>query len=97
MESQYITRKYDFNTGELKLKGFKVYEIETDVNPVPSYSRRDFYKICLVNGHSLIHYADKSIEMNGTFLFFGNPYIPYSSETIGQNQHGYACFSLKNS
>jgi AraC family transcriptional regulator, transcriptional activator of pobA len=91
MDNQYVSSAYDFNTGELKLKGFKVYEIETAVNPVPKYSRRDFYKICLVNGHSLIHYADKSIEVNGAFLFFGNPHIPYSSELIEPKQYGYAC------
>lgn len=91
MDDQYVSSAYDFNTGELKLKGFKIYEIETAVNPVPKYSRRDFYKICLVNGHSLIHYADKSIEVNGAFLFFGNPHIPYSSELIEPKQYGYAC------
>ncbi len=91
MDDQYVSSAYDFNTGELKLKGFKVYEIETAVNPVPKYSRRDFYKICLVNGHSLIHYADKSIDVNGAFLFFGNPHIPYSSELIEPKQYGYAC------
>jgi AraC family transcriptional activator of pobA len=40
MDDQCVSREYDFNTGELKLKGFKVYEIETAVNPVPKYSRR---------------------------------------------------------
>jgi hypothetical protein len=54
MDEQDVSRQYHFNTGELKLKGFKVYEIETAVNPVPKYSRRDFYKICLVNGNSLL-------------------------------------------
>lgn len=91
MESQYISHKYDFNTGELKLKGVKVYEIEPAVNPVPSYSRRDFYKICLVSGNSLVHYADKSIEFNGTVLFFANPHIPYSSELLAKEQYGFAC------
>src|SRR5579863_4702774 len=91
MDGQYISKAFDFDTGELKLKGFKVYEIEPAVNPVPSYSRRDFYKICLVTGNSLIHYADKSVEMNGAFLFFGNPHVPYSSELIASEQHGYSC------
>jgi AraC family transcriptional activator of pobA len=91
MDSQYVTRNYDFNTGELKLKGVKIYAIEPAVNPVPSYSRRDFYKICLVTGNSLVHYADKSIEFNGTVLFFANPHIPYSSEMLAKEQHGYAC------
>jgi AraC family transcriptional activator of pobA len=91
MDSQYVSCVYNFDTRELKLKGFKVYEIETAVNPVPTYSRRDFYKICLVTGHSLIHYADKSLMLNGTFLFFGNPHIPYCSELIEPKQYGYAC------
>ena len=65
MDAQYISKTYDFDTNDLKLKGFKVYEIEPAVNPVPSYNRRDFYKICLVTGNSLIHYADKSVEMKG--------------------------------
>jgi AraC family transcriptional activator of pobA len=96
MDSQYISHKYDFNTGELKLKGFKVYEIEPAVNPVPSYSRRDFYKICLVTGNSLVHYADKSVEFNGTVLFFANPHVPYSSELLAEDQHGYACLFTEN-
>ncbi len=91
MEAQYISRTYDFDTNDLKLKGFKVYEIEPAVNPVPSYSRRDFYKICMVTGNSLIHYADKSVEMKGSYLFFGNPHVPYSSELIEPDQHGFSC------
>jgi AraC family transcriptional activator of pobA len=91
MDGQYISHKHDFNTSELKLKGVKVYEIEPAVNPVPSYSRRDFYKICLVSGNSLVHYADKSIEFNGPVLFFANPHIPYSSELLAKEQHGFAC------
>jgi AraC family transcriptional regulator, transcriptional activator of pobA len=91
MDAQYISKIYDFDTNELKLKGFKVYEIEPAVNPVPSYSRRDFYKICLVTGNSLIHYADKSVEMKGSYLFFGNPHVPYSSELIEPDQNGFSC------
>jgi AraC family transcriptional regulator, transcriptional activator of pobA len=91
MSDSCISRDFDFNTVELKLKGFRVYEIEPAVNPVPKYSRRDFYKICVVDGHSLIHYADKSVEVNGDYLFFGNPHIPYSSELLSSKQHGYAC------
>ena len=34
----------DFNT-ELKLKGFKVYEIDSEANSGHTYSRKDFYKI----------------------------------------------------
>lgn len=76
---------------ELKLKGFKVYKIENTVSGAPTYNRRDFYKITLSVGHMVIHYADRSITMNGPFLFFGNPYIPYSVEILSGHQTGYTC------
>ncbi len=73
----------DYNS-ELKLQGFKVYAIDTEKNIVRSYNRKDFYKICIVNGQSYVQYADKAFELNGTTLFFGNPLIPYSWENITQ-------------
>lgn len=80
----------DFNN-ELKLKGFNVFQIEGDGNATRIYSRKDFYKICLTTGISIIHYADKSYEQEGTVLFFGNPHIPYSWETISTSYVGYTC------
>lgn len=80
----------DFNN-ELKLKGFNVFQIESDGNAVRIYSRKDFYKICLTTGKSIIHYADKSFAAEGTVLFFGNPHIPYSWETISTSYVGYTC------
>lgn len=76
---------------ELKLKGFNVFQIEMDSNEVRTYSRKDFYKICLTTGKSIIHYADRSFEQEGTILFFGNPHIPYSWETISTAYVGYTC------
>jgi len=76
---------------ELKLKGFNVFSIEEDSNATKIYSRKDFYKICLSTGKSIIHYADKSYEHEGTILFFGNPHIPYSWETISTKYQGYTC------
>lgn len=86
-----ITRSVsEFNT-ELKLKGFNVFQIESDGNATRNYSRKDFYKICLTTGESIIHYADKSFNAEGTVLFFGNPHIPYSWETISTSYVGYTC------
>lgn len=76
---------------DLKLKGFKAYEVAAGINAVPTYNRRDFYKICMNTGHNIIHYADKTFETNGTILFFGNPRIPYSWETVTSSYSGYAC------
>jgi AraC-like DNA-binding protein len=73
------------------LKGFNVYEIESDSNIIRAYSRKDFYKICLTTGRSIIHYADRSFQAEGTVLFFGNPHIPYSWETISSTYIGYTC------
>ncbi|WP_420386735.1 helix-turn-helix domain-containing protein [Roseivirga sp.] len=74
---------------ELRLKGFNVFQIEADDTSVKTYSRKDFYKICLTSGRSMIHYADRSYEHEGTVLFFGNPHIPYSWETISTSYTGY--------
>lgn len=76
---------------ELKLRGFKSYQIGSGSSVVRTYSRKDFYKICLLSGKSLISYADRSIEIEGTTLFFGNPHIPYSWEVISQDHIGYTC------
>jgi AraC family transcriptional regulator, transcriptional activator of pobA len=76
---------------DLKLKGFNVFQIEADGAATRIYSRKDFYKICLTTGKSKIHYADRSFDMDGTILFFGNPHIPYSWETISSTYIGYTC------
>lgn len=80
----------EFNN-ELKLKGFKAFQIEDDSAATRTYSRKDFFKICLTTGKSKIHYADRSFEMDGTILFFGNPHIPYSWETLSTTYIGYTC------
>jgi AraC family transcriptional activator of pobA len=80
----------DFNN-DLKLNGFNIFRIEEDVNNVRTYSRKDFYKICITTGKSIIHYADRSYRAEGTVLFFGNPHIPYSWETVSTTYVGYTC------
>jgi AraC family transcriptional activator of pobA len=54
------------------------------------YTRRDFYKISLVQGDYVYHYADKSIKVSGTSLMFFNPRVPYTVETSGSH-NGYFC------
>ena len=90
MDNKKVRSVSQFNN-ELKLKGFNVFQIESDGNAVRIYSRKDFYKICLTTGKSIIHYADRSFETEGTVLFFGNPHIPYSWETISTSYVGYTC------
>lgn len=80
----------DFNS-QLKLKGFNAFQIESDGAATLVYSRKDFFKICITTGKSKIHYADRSFDMDGTILFFGNPHIPYSWETVSTSYVGYTC------
>lgn len=58
--------------------------------PMP-YSRRDYYKVSLVRGHSKIYYANRSFEISGSTLVFTNPMMPYIWEPISEQQTGYLC------
>ncbi|AQG78629.1 transcriptional regulator [Spirosoma montaniterrae] len=91
MNNQPDTQTAEANSLELKLKGFKVYEVDLPVSKIHPYTRRDFYKIVLSTGHLVIHYADRSIEMEGTSLFFANPHVPYSVERLTDVQKGISC------
>lgn len=90
MQNKSLRLVSEFNN-DLKLKGFNVFQIESDTTAMHIYSRKDFYKICLTTGKSIIHYADRSFEAEGTVLFFGNPHIPYSWETLSTTYVGYTC------
>jgi AraC family transcriptional regulator, transcriptional activator of pobA len=88
MDSKVI-KTSDFNS-ELKLKGFKAYEVDSNAAG-HSYSRKDFYKISLTSGAYIFNYADRTFETDETILFFGNPRIPYSCEVTKPSPDGYAC------
>jgi len=81
----------ELNTSDLKLKGFKVYAIDHLCTMKPYLSRRDYYKVCLMTTRSRLHYAHQSAELDGTYLFFSNPHIPYCMEKLGDDDHGYVC------
>lgn len=90
MQNSKLRPVSDFNS-DLKLRGFNVFQIEQDGNATRVYSRKDFYKICLTTGISRIHYADRTFDTENTVLFFGNPHIPYSWETLSSSYVGYTC------
>jgi len=73
---------------------FNVFDITQQAPPLHNntdYRRKDFYKIKMLEGHFIFHYADKSIEINGTALIFVHPYIPYKFEFVRQQVSGYLC------
>ena len=90
MDKVNINRLSDFNA-QLRVKGFNVYAIESEEYVIRSYNRKEFFKICMDTGHNIVHYADRSYEVEGTILFFGNPHIPYAWETKSPTNYGFAC------
>jgi AraC family transcriptional activator of pobA len=89
MNKNRETATSDFNA-ELKLQGFKVYKTDSNSGG-HSYSRKDFYKINITNGKFLFNYADRTIETEETYLFFGNPHVPYACSPASKSFHGYTC------
>jgi AraC family transcriptional regulator, transcriptional activator of pobA len=78
---------------------FNVFRTEDYNNPVKKkapYSRREFYKISLIRGDHLFHYADKSLKISGTTLMFFNPMVPYLFESVSEAVTGFFCIFTKD-
>lgn len=73
---------------------FNVFKVEDCLGPGKApveYTRRDYYKISLMQGPYIYHYADKSIEVSGSTLIFFSPNVPYTFESLTDNPKGYFC------
>lgn len=67
----------------------KIEELELPGKKPVTYSRRDFFKVSLVIGRGIIHYADRSVNADGPVLVFTNPMIPFFWERVSDEQSGY--------
>lgn len=72
---------------------FNIFRIgDPDIEDIPAqFGRRNFYKICIITGHSLVHYADRTFEVKEHGILFANPQIPYNWEPLSPNQQGFSC------
>jgi AraC-like DNA-binding protein len=73
---------------------FHVFNLEDCVGPNGTpvkYRRREFYKITLIRGENIYHYADKSLKVNGSALLFFNPHVPYTWEGVADDPTGFFC------
>lgn len=73
---------------------FNVFRLEDamqNLSEPPRYTRRDFYKITLIRGRNICHYADKSIEVNGSTLMFFSSHVPYTWESVMGDYTGFFC------
>ena len=81
-------------SGQNEIGHFNIFKVEDLLLPKHkqvTYSRRNFFKVSLVTGHSKIHYADQCIEILDSVLVFTNPMIPYFWERISDKHSGYVC------
>lgn len=93
----FYKKKFNYLPDNLQqdLGHFNVFRTEDcykDGELIPvTYTRRDFYKISLARGKNVFHYADKSLEVDGTALIFFNPQVPYTVESLSSNKTGFFC------
>ncbi|WP_342646366.1 AraC family transcriptional regulator [Mucilaginibacter sp. CSA2-8R] len=92
----FYRHKFNWMPDDLKkdIGHFNVFNLEETYRhgySTVKYSRRDFYKIMLIRGRHLFHYADRSVEVNGTNLIFFNPLVPYKFERLTHDPSGYFC------
>jgi AraC family transcriptional regulator, transcriptional activator of pobA len=88
--------KLDMIPGNLQrdIGHFNVFRLEDCVGENAQevkYSRREFYKLILIRGKNRYHYAEKSVEIDGTALIFFNPRVPYTWEPLTGTPTGYFC------
>lgn len=89
---KHINQSSEANQNEIgHFNIFKVEDLLLPERGQVSYSRRNFYKVSLVTGHSKIHYADQSIEVAESVLVFTNPMIPFFWERISEQHSGFVC------
>lgn len=76
---------------DLQTKGFKVHEVSGIVPAAEVHARRDYYKIVMVTGNFILKFGDKTMEIDGTYLFFANPNVHHTIVPRSLERSGYAC------
>ncbi len=93
---EFYSKKFNWMPDNLQqdISHFNVFRLEDYIGPGTTpvkYSRRDFYKISLIRGENVYHYADKSIHISGTTLMFFSPQVPYTWEALSADATGFFC------
>lgn len=99
-ENQKIEETKDINNNDCgvflnaDVGRFNIFKLDPSVGssakPI-TYQRRDFYKISLIIGNVIVHYADKVIEVKKQGLIFSNPLIPYNWVNVKEDNYGLFC------
>lgn len=94
LQTFYKNVNQEMNCTQNEIGHFNIFRVEDLLMPCNkpvTYSRRNFFKVSLVTGHSKIHYADQCMEAHDSVLVFTNPMIPYHWERISEKHTGYVC------
>lgn len=90
----FYKNRFDLSSEGIKreLPPFNIFQFRDCSDPgVIEYTRRDFFKIALMDGNYIYHFGDKSIETSGPALLFFNPDIPYTFEFPDNQLTGEFC------
>lgn len=66
------------------------YHLDGEPKAMP-FSRKDFYKIWLMNGQGILRFANRRIPIDKPALAFFNPLVPYAFEASDKKRTGYWC------
>jgi AraC-like DNA-binding protein len=93
---EFYKRKYDWMPESLRneighFNLFPLKPIPKGTQPSIPYRRRDYYKVMLVKGGVVFHYADRKVEVGNQALVFSNPRIPYKVERLDLIEGGCYC------
>jgi AraC family transcriptional activator of pobA len=87
METHLIKYKIANNAPSFKAEYYELDDEPKNTN----YSRRDFYKIWLINNKGLLHLPDQIIHIDNPAIVYLNPLIPYTFEPVEKDRTGYWC------
>jgi AraC-like DNA-binding protein len=74
-----------------ELGHFNVFPRGIFCKQLSPFSRRDYFKISLIDGTARLHHTDRTYEIGPYALVFYNPNVPYTWETVSEKQAGYFC------
>lgn len=95
---EFYKRKFDWLPENIRndIGHFNIFRLKFSEESKPEsipYRRRDFYKVMLVEGNSIVYYADQVIEVKKQALSFSNPLIPYKWDHLESTEVVYCIFN----
>lgn len=88
---QFLSEQNSNDIGHFNVFNIADMYCTSKTKPVMPYNRRTYYKISLINGHNLVEFADKEIEITQKGVLFASPKTPYRYTPQDNNQSGYFC------